>query len=448
MISPQSTDPVDLQAGFAAALAAMDESHAEWAPTYAGYETMRLVELWAEARDESVGRPLRPMHATQTLIGRVDVGPTRRFLERIVASTTVGWGTDAGRVGTAILAYAHHLQDRERYALAADVFEAFIRQARVEDDLEMVPNAFLRLAYCRRMLGAHAPATAAYGAAERYGRDSGDLRVVVLARLGAANVMRQRGNYPAAAAAMDAVIADVETMIATAPSTALTDALARARHDRGTVAAGQNDYARALTMYYTALHLYEDELLRERVLVDLATLCADTGLRESARDAYLVAWRGGREENNRQFAATNLIRLAWLDDRETEFEQFRRALVRTDLQPRLEPYYHLYCGEGLAHFGRTEAARAALLRAIDVGQRHEIHEAVMQADAALRQLDEAESFARSARGESRDALEAANALIAAGRPRQPATYPAYTGQAVDDVVSGLRELRERVLVTA
>jgi len=270
----------------------------------------------------------------------------------------------------------------------------------------------------------------------------------VLARLGAANVMRQRGNYPAAAAAMDAVITEVETLIATASSTALTDALARAKHDRGTVAAGQNDYARALTMYYAALHLYEDELLRERVLVDLATLCADTGLRESARDAYLVAWRGGREENNRQFAATNLIRLAWLDDRETEFEQFRRAIAPADLQPRLEPYYHLYCGEGLKHFGRLDAARAALLRAIDVGQRHEIHEAVMQADAALRQLDEAESFARSAPGESRDALEAATALIAAGRPRQPASYPACSGAAVDDVVSGLRELRERVLVTA
>jgi tetratricopeptide (TPR) repeat protein len=402
---------------FVDALTTANEGSPAWIAIKAGWLVVRFVDKWAEASVHAGGAPwLREVHAIHEAIGAVAPGPTRRVLERLYAALLESWGRRDLTVSSTLLAYGHHLERDEQWGMAADVFETFLLHARTDSDHELAPDAYLRLAYTHRRAGRIDDAAAAYDAAGALAISEGNVRAGLLARIGSARVTKHRGNLPAAAAALDAVIEDAAALVAIAPSVALSDALARAKHDRGTVANEMEQHTQAARLYYEALLGYQDEVSRERVLSDIANNFTSLGLRDAARDAYAVLHATAQEPTVRYGAAVNLMGIAVEDGLELVFKQYYRALADADLSPEIAAYYQLFAGEGLHRFGNDEQAREMVELSIETAERYQLNALAFRAEAVLGQLDR----------------------------KAPYTPPASveTPAAITDVVSAVRRLRE------
>jgi tetratricopeptide (TPR) repeat protein len=363
---------------FVDALTEVEEGTPAWAAVKAGWLVVRFVDKWAEATGHGVSVPwLREVHAIHETISAVAPGPTRRVLERLYAALLESWGRRDLTVSSTLLAYGHHLERGEAWGMAADVFETFLMHASTDSDHELAPDAYLRLAYTHRRAGRVDEAQAAYDAAGALALSEGNVRAGLLARIGSARVTKHRGNLPGA--------------VALGPSAGLSDALARAKHDRGTVAYEMLDSALAVTCYYDALQLYEDESSRERVLGDIATNFAQLGLSDAARDANIVLYRTAQEPSTRFVAGINLMMLAHQDGQELVFEQYRRALAREDLTAETEAHYRLCAGEGLYRFNHLDQASAECERALEIAERVQLHALAYKADEILAAIARRES---------------------------------------------------------
>jgi tetratricopeptide (TPR) repeat protein len=403
---------------FVDALAEVEEGTPAWAAVKAGWLVVRFVDKWAEATGHGVSVPwLREVHAIHGTISAVAPGPTRRVLERLYAALLESWGRRDLTVSSTLLAYGHHLERDEAWGMAADVFETFLMHASTDSDHELAPDAYLRLAYTHRRAGRVDQAQAAYDAAGALALSEGNVRAGFLARLGSARVTKHRGNLPAAAAALDAVIVDATALVALGPSAGLTDALARAKHDRGTVAYEMDQPTIAVRLYYEALELYQDENSRERVLLDMANSFGDLGLHDAARDANMVLYSTASEPSLRHNAACNLMHLANVTRQELLFTQYRRALANVQLSPEVLAHFQVIEGEGLVLFGQKDQARDVLERALETAERYQQHALVHRADTALAALAK---------------------HVAPSAPAVDAEAPA----AIIDVVTAVRRLRE------
>jgi tetratricopeptide (TPR) repeat protein len=380
---------------FVDALTTVSEGSSAWAAIKAGWLVVRFVDKWAEAAAQGGTSPwLREVHAIHEIIGSVEAGPTRRVLERLYAALLESWGRRDLTVSTTLLAYGHHLERDESWGMAADVFETFLLHAATDSDHELAPDAYLRLAYTHRQSGRVDDAAAAYNAAGALALSEGNVRAGLLARIGSARLLRHRGNLPAAAAAFDAVIADAAALVALGPSSALSDALARAKHDRGTVAYDMGDHTLAVALLYDALQLYQDERTRERVLGDIATTLAEIGLRDAARDANIVLYNTAHEASTRIVSGVNLMMLAHEEGQELVFEQYRRALGRQQMSPEIEAQYHLCAGEGLFRFSSFDDANTECERALEIAERVQLHAVAHRADTMLAAITRQESLPR------------------------------------------------------
>jgi tetratricopeptide (TPR) repeat protein len=391
------TPPLHL--AYVEALSAIGESDAAWPAVMAGFLVLRFTSKWAEA----VARPsgvagagvqapwLREVHGIHEAIGAVQLGPTRRMLENLYGAVLAAWGERTARrdirVSTTLLAYGHHLQQDGAWALSANVFETFIGYAESDEEYELVPDAYIRLAHALRMAGRIDDAAAAYDAGGALATAEGNVRAALLSRLGAARVLRHRGNLPGAAAAVESVIADATELVTHRPSAALRDALGRAKHDLGVICYERNEEERSAVLLYEALQLVEDERQRERVLADLSTNLADLGFADASRDGNMVLYATAREQSVRQNAGCNLMSLAVSEGQETVFEQYRRSLGAESMSPETTVYYQVLAGEGFRRFGRIAAARSILLQAVELAEQHRLNVWLMRADTLLGELD-------------------------------------------------------------
>ena len=380
------TPPLHL--AFVEALSTIGEADPEWPAVMAGFLVLRFTSKWADAVVRGGPAPwLREVHGIHEAIAAVEPGPTRRMLENLYAAVLGAWGERTARrdirVSTTLLAYGHHLQQDGAWARSGDVFETFIGYAESDEEYELVPEAYLRLAHALRMAGRIDDAAAVYDAGGALAAAEGNVRAALLSRVGAARVLRHRGNMPAASAALDAVIADATELVTQRPSAALRDALARAKHELGTICYDGDQHERSAVLYYEALQLYEDERSRERVLGDLATNLADLGFTDAARDGNLILYATAREASVRQTAGCNLMRLASIDRQEVVFEQYRRALGSEMMSSEISAGYFVLVGEGFRQFGRVAAARSAFLRAVELAEQHQLNAWLMRADAGL-----------------------------------------------------------------
>jgi tetratricopeptide (TPR) repeat protein len=375
---------------FVEAMTTAVEGTPEWAAIKAGWFVVRFVDKWAQAVGQSGAVPwLREVHAIHEAISGVPVGATRRVLERLYAALVESWGRRDLTVSSTLLAYGHHLERDESWGMAADVFQTFLFHAATDSDHELAPDAYLRLAYTHRRAGRVDEAAAAYDAAGALAASEGNVRAGLLARIGSARVMKHRGNMPAAVSALDAVIVDTTALVALGPSAGLSDALARAKHDRGLVAYEMDQPEVAVTLLYAALELYQDETSRERVLGDVAICLTDLGLHDAARDAHTVLYRTAGEPSMRHTAACNLMYLANESGQELLFQQYRKVLSNIDLSPEILAFYQIVEGEGLARFGDVHEARIVLERAVKTAERFQLNAYVHRAETVLAKLGRA-----------------------------------------------------------
>jgi tetratricopeptide (TPR) repeat protein len=211
---------------------------------------------------------------------------------------------------------------------------------------------------------------------------SGDIVGVLRARIGEAKVAVERGNLPYAQALLEDTTREAD-------ANRLREVRSMAVHDRADIAFRRGDYDVAVTLGYEALEGYTDPLQRDRVLGDIAGAFFELGLRDAARDAYLILAATAQEQHSRWVATINLMECAAADGREPIFEQYRREMADVSLPATLACHYHFYVGEGYRTFGRTEPARASLTRALQLAERHGLGQMVFRAEQSLRSLDQA-----------------------------------------------------------
>jgi tetratricopeptide (TPR) repeat protein len=304
--------------------------------------------------DDGTPPATEQIDALHVAIAAADPGPLPVLMQGLVDATLAAWGRDSVAVGTALLAYGRRLHHEGDCGLASDVYETFIRYARAVHDAERLPDAYLRLGLSLRRHEDLDSAFTAYATAGEIATAAGDRRVAWLARVGAANVARQRGNLTAAGAALDTVIAEVTPVLGNLPGA--DDVFARASHDRAIIEIGAGRLEPAVVLLYRALERYTDTRRRQRVLHDLALAFVDLGMLDVGRDALQVVSATADEPYLRLLADSNLMWVAVLAGQETVYERYRRALAEASLSAELAAAYAMCVAEAERRFGAADDA--------------------------------------------------------------------------------------------
>ena len=372
---------------FFEALAELDESDAAWRSTSAGLVVLRLFDAWMENGPFPAGASGWGIHAVREAVDAVDAGnPARLILAGVVDA--IAEGAEPAAVTPRLLAYAQALHYAAAWTLSADVYHTVISHAHPIEESDSVIDANMQFGYCSRMLGRWDEAALAYKQAGEIAVAIGDIVKVLRARVADAKLAIDRGNLPKAEAILDETVTR-----ATDPAGKLREIRSLALHERAAVAYLRGQYESSVRFAYEALDGMTDPAARDRVLADIAAAFVELGLLGAARDALVVLAATAQEQYLRWAATINLLEVAAKDACEPVFEQYRRQLVGAALPASLEASYHLVVGQGYAGFGKLDAARAALTRALDVADKQNYHQLVAQAEAELQQLERATRLA-------------------------------------------------------
>jgi tetratricopeptide (TPR) repeat protein len=403
---------------FEALAAEADEASPAWRRLSAGLVVLRAFDGWL--RHVRRGDPpleAARLRAARDLAEAMDGAATERPVLVGLADAMLAHGGRVDVVRGHLLAYARRLQLDARWRLAADVYRTFVE---ARDPLDVSTDAIegaFQCGYCYRMDGDVEEAAVAYDLGEALATAAGDRYGMLRARVCQAKLSAQRGNLPAAEAALDAVIRDAE-------AAGERRGLALALTDRMAVAGQRGRPEEAAVFGFRALHLCDDALAREPILSDVATALGEAGHREAARDAHLTLASTAHDPRVRLLASLNLLELSVDDGDELAFGRYRRLLADAPLPVPLRAKYHLVVGDGFRTFGNAAAAHAAYGVALRFAEENACNDVVFRAEAALRAL---------------------------ARPTAPAAAAEAAGSGVTsiaDVIRGVRRLREEVGVAA
>lgn len=366
---------------FFEALAGMKEDSAEWRETSAGLVALRLVDAWVAEGRSVVAANGWAVRAVRDAIQRIDRGKTTRaILSSLIDTMQTLNEVRITTLAPRLMAYARTLMYEAHWALAADVHNTVIAYAHPVEDSDLVIDANMQLGACLRTMAQWQEAALAYSVAGQIASMTGDTVNVLRSRVSEANIAIDRGNLPHAEAILEETIASTGTL----PSLAETRALAL--HARAHVAHLRRDFELAVRLGYEALRGTKTQTARDNVLMDIATSFTELGVRSAARDLYLILAATAQEQYRRWVAQINLMELAALDEQQTVFEEYRRALSGVALPAALSAHYFYYVAQGYRLFDRERAAEAALCRAVDVAASNQLNQILFQAEQALQEV--------------------------------------------------------------
>jgi tetratricopeptide (TPR) repeat protein len=367
------------------ALAECEDGTRRWDALTAGYAVLQLFDLWVEHGCGSIPPSELELRRVRKRLARVESGdPIRRCLTHLVdviERPAPPRGSEEDRLrtdeaGRILAAYGKLLQYESSWSLSHDVHQTLIDFARRADDRERLLDSMLMVAFCLRMLGQLDAAREAYTVLRETATELESEQYLLLSELGYAKIAIQRGNLPAAAGMLDRILDDTR-------GGAHALVRAKALMDRARVATQLGDLATATILGHQALECSTDPADRDRILINIGVNLAHMGLRDEARDAYLIAGASAQDATVRWMAQINLMELAYLDFREPTFEHYRRALMDVDLPPYVSAVYHEAQGYGFSVFKRYDEAIVAFRRMLDVAERHGLNEFIVKAERAL-----------------------------------------------------------------
>jgi tetratricopeptide (TPR) repeat protein len=369
---------------FVAALGAVADtdmaSSPRWQALCAGFTTLRLVDVWAA---EGHVDP-RAFQATSAAVAALPGTSTARgLLAAIAAAVGTPYVASGPSPYIPLLAYGRLLEYDADWALAIDAYSVVIEHGPAGRAADLLPDAYHRSGYCRRMLGDLAGASADFTTGRKVAREQGNSAADLQLRLSEANVIAHRGNLPEAARALEQLVAD-------AAAAGARQVVAAARHDSGIVAHAQGEFERAALLCYGAAQSYDDPRQRARALSDLAACSAALGHLELARQVNEIVYTTASTRELRWAAAINLLEMAAADGREQVFEAYRSALEAEPLPVMLAANYHLFTGRGHVRFGRSRLARQEFGRALGISMDAALNQIGILADQALAELSVAE----------------------------------------------------------
>ena len=360
---------------FFQALGSLDEGDVAWQPTLAGLAVLRLLDFIAEgprldARDDwTVHRAAR-----DAVSAVVEGNPARAILARILdlLERVSGISEDMGRE---LLAFGRSLDLEARWDLATDVFQTIVRQFSSREYPHLVIESCTALGAVAR----HAPdwntSSRAFAQAQHLADAIGDEAASLVVEVGIANSNRIRGNLPAAEV-------ELEKIVTAARARGFGQVEALALHSQATLAHYKGNYQQAVHLAYRSLEMTMHGTARDRILADIAAAYAGLGMRETARDGYLIVAVTSPHQWVRWQATLNLMELAVDSGDESQFDSYVSQMKATPLDARLRSYFLFYLALGSRRFGREgsdDQFRAAELFA----SQHELHQIAFEIEAAL-----------------------------------------------------------------
>jgi len=345
-------------------LASAPEGSPEARLATAGLLSLRMIDHWvlsgaAIVEPESVSvRSVR-----QAIMALPPKEPVREALLTIVNTMQMLRHVDLMPVLPRLFAYAQLLERHHgSMALAADAYWSVIRLADAEHDVELVMDAYHRLAFCERKTGALDDAMESSAAMAKLATRSKDRARTLQAKMGQAQVAVMRGDLAAADSQLVAIAQD-------AKHHDLTREFAMATHNRSVVAARAGNSTEAILLAHEALQSTRDPLERDRVLSDLAAFLLWADQIDAALDALRVLEVTASSEEPRVAARGNIVIAAARSGNRQLFDSARRELETASLS--LESRINLYVesARGLRDFGddtgmaTSLAAAEALARA-------------------------------------------------------------------------------------
>src|SRR5258706_371649 len=222
-------------------------------------------------------------------------------------------------VGPELFAYAHFLEDEGQYEEALDVLETMLTVGAGKLSEADLTAGLLRNARVLRKLGRFDEAEATYSAAGARAEQAGDRHAHLLSRVGRATISVTRGNLASAQANYEGILAD-------AAVAGDRDVQARAEHGLGVTHEVRGRRDSAVSHFWNAYQLYEDEPSKLRVMLDLGLTLRALGEYDAAQRAlHMVADRGDREVTNN--AIIELMYVASARDDRVGFERWRERAV-------------------------------------------------------------------------------------------------------------------------
>jgi tetratricopeptide (TPR) repeat protein len=360
-----------------------DESRAALA--VAAYATGRLIDRWlarssAPAADE-LGQELETIQAHLQELPQEN--PETQYLSRILGEIDLEV-TAAPNLGKELLAYAAFLEQQGRLE---EALEATALASRAFGP-DIAPGEFadcaLTAGRLNRLLARWASAVTCYEAAERSGRERGDLVAALRGQLGRGAVARGRGNLPAAHQIAKAVREEARAL-----NLPRVQALACA--DLAAACSELGQPVEALQADYEAFRLHPDPDNQMRTLGNVGLDLLQLGWYDAARTAFTIVLRSDTKATVRLNALLELIALESAVGDPTAFERHHRVAEtsRDQMPPSMQVDFLFKTASGRQRFGQPAAAKAALAEARAIAVAHGLHAWSFRTERALRDLDDA-----------------------------------------------------------
>jgi tetratricopeptide (TPR) repeat protein len=337
-------------------LAEVADTAPEWQVIKAGLLTLRLVDKYVADALRGIRLTHKEFVAVRHDVEALPPSAMRRVLRRIILTAATYESGALPPLSPILTAMGELLERRGEYSLAADVYGTLAEYANSRRDQEAVPHAYVRMGACLRRLDRLADAATAYRLGRSIAERLGAFQATLHLDLGLAEIDLERGDYAAATAALDALIAEAA---GAGRGPELTPLLAAAYHDRGVAALHRGDPAAALHWLADALTEAKADLVhRQRIAIDVAKGLACIGLGDAARTVCAMLAEHATLRELRSMATITHLGLAGADRNEAEFDAVRARLDNAALSPRSRALYALALADGNRRLGRPTDSTA------------------------------------------------------------------------------------------
>jgi hypothetical protein len=366
-------------------------------------------------------------------VARLDESSVRTALESVVQALPFWDSTGSVRIGrravyTALLVYGQSLGDEGEWQIAESVYSLVGMDAELDGETWYAAEARLSMGRASRMCADWESSRVAYRRAYELGVECGDSSIALRSRIGDANNLWSRGDFPAARRLLETTARSARRSCpAVLPRVTL--ALAGLANAAG-------EYERAIQLAFGLLNSLPDtDELAYQTLVDLAIFLTDYGLPPVAASALKLVERSAPEARVRRQARLNLYFLAVQQADATAFTTLRTELAAEQLSARERTQFALFSAQGFRQFSQLDSARTAADEAIQLATRFELFQLLFEAEAELHQIQASQSQERVG------AATAGAATTAA-----PATY--YSSTAGRKLPVRIRRIAESLEVMA
>lgn len=279
-------------------------------------------------------------------------------------------------VFTSLLIYGRALGDEGEWNLARLVFSIVGEDSELDGETWTSAEARLMMGRASRMCADWEASRTAYARAYQLGIEAGDLSISLRARIGEANNLWSRGDFPAARQILNTT--------ARRARESCPEVLPRVTLAIAGVANAAGEYERAIHLAFGLLaSLDDDDELRHKTLIDLAAFLTDYGLPDVASTALHIVERAAPETQVRVHARLNLFFLAARHEDEASFDALRATLSTDPLTPRQQTQYALFSAQGYRRFGKSDAALQCVQRAVELANKFELFQLMFEAESEL-----------------------------------------------------------------